>query len=119
MDPVKLPRIAAAPSEAADDGAIRTGDDADFVVLSVRTKQIALLGIRPDRNVPNRAIAERVLFEEPFLDEGAVLPKDLDPVVDAVADIDEPVIGDLHAMHRVRKLLRTRRLGIVGRLLVV
>ena len=35
-----------------------------------------------------------------FLHEGAVLLEHLDAVVGAVADIDEPVIGDLHAMHR-------------------
>ena len=37
----------------------------------------------------------------------------------AVADVDQSVIGDLHAVHGIAELLRDRRLGIVGRLLVV
>src|SRR5436305_12365290 len=92
MDPVELPGVAAVAPEAAGDGALVAPDDADLVVFTVGAEQIALVRIWPYRDVPNRAIAERVLLEEPFLDEGAVLPEHLDAVVDAVADIDQPVI---------------------------
>ena len=117
MDPVELPGIAAVVAEAADHAAVLALDDADLVVLAVGAEQIGLLRIGPDREVPHRAVAERVLLEEPLLDEGAVLLEHLDAVVDAVADIDQPVIGDLHAMHGIAELLRDRRLGIVGGLL--
>src|SRR4051794_25771503 len=73
MDPVELPGIAAVAPEAADDRAVVAPDDADLVVLAVGAEQIALLWIGPYRDVPNSAIAERVLFEKPFLDERAVL----------------------------------------------
>src|SRR3954464_8040215 len=106
MDPVELPGIAAVAPEAADDGAVIAPDDADLVVFAVGTEQIALFRIGPDRDVPNRAIAERVLFEEPLLDERSVLPEYLNAIVDAVADIDQAVIGDLHAMHGIGELLR-------------
>src|SRR5258705_7184810 len=119
MDPVELPGIAAVPPKAADHGPILAPDDADFVVFAVGAQQIGLFRIGPDGDVPDRAVAERVLLEEKFLHEGAVLPKYLDTVVDAVADIDQSVIGDLHAMHRIGELLRHRRLGVVGRLFVV
>ena len=40
--------------------------------------------------------------------EGAVLLEDLDPVVHPVADVDEPVGRDAHAVHRVPELLDAR-----------
>jgi hypothetical protein len=43
----------------------------------------------------------------------------LNPVVDAVADIDQSVMGDLDAMHGIAELLRHRGCGIVSSLLVV
>src|SRR5438552_12658617 len=67
MDPVELPGIAAVVPEAADDSAVVAPDDADLVVFTIGAEQIALLRIRPDRNIPDRTVAERVLLEEPFL----------------------------------------------------
>src|SRR3954454_6175690 len=119
VNPVKLPGVAAAAAEGADDRAVLALEHPDLVVLAIGAQQISLSGIGPDRDVPNRAVAERILLEEPLLDEGAVPPKHLDAIVHAVADIDQTVIGDLHAMHGIGELLRDRRLGIVRRLLVV
>ena len=116
---MELAGIAAAAAKTADHGTVVALQHPDFVVLAIGAQQLGLLRIGPDRDVPHRAVAERVLFVEPFLHEGAVLPEHLDAVVDAVADIDQPVIGELHAMHGIGELLRGRRLGIVGRLLVV
>jgi len=42
----------------------------------------------------------------------------LDPVVAAVADHDEPLLGEPDAMHRVVELLRRRRMRIVGQFVV-
>src|SRR3954447_17071697 len=119
VDPMKLTGVASATAEAADHSAVLALEHPDLVVLAVRAQQVCLLRIGPDRDIPYRAVAERVLFEEPFLDEGAVFPEHLDAVVDAVADIDQSVIGDLHAMHGIGELLRHRRVRIVSRLLVV
>src|SRR5882757_9904536 len=95
VNPVELAGVAAVMAEGADHAAVVPLQHADFVVLAVGAEQIALLRIRPDRDVPHRAIAERVLFIEPFGHEGAVLLEHLNAVVDAVADINETVIGDL------------------------
>src|ERR1700692_4164047 len=89
VDPVKLSGVAAVMSEAADNGAVVTPENPDLVVLAVSTQEIGLFRIRPDRDVPHRAVTECVLFVEPLLDEGAVLFKHLDAVVDAIADIDQ------------------------------
>src|ERR1700730_11046003 len=94
----------------ADHAAVAPLQHTDFVILAVGARQVALLRIGPDRDVPHRAVAERILLKEPLLDEAAVLFEHLYPVIDAVADIDQPVIGDLDAMHGVGELLRHRRL---------
>src|SRR5215472_1621282 len=119
MDPVELAGVAAAAAEPADHAAILALQNAYLVVLPVGVQQISLLGIGPDREVPRRAIAERVLLKEPLLHEGAVLLEDLDTVLRAVADIDLAVIGNLDTMHGVPELLLRRPLRIIGRLLVV
>src|SRR6185503_9248144 len=119
VNPVELAGIAAIAAKTANYGTIIPFQHPDFVVLAVGAQQIGLLRIGPDRDIPYRAVAERVLFVEPFLNEGSIFPEHLDAVVDAVADIDQPVIGELHAVHGIGELLRGRRLGVVGRLLVI
>jgi hypothetical protein len=57
--------------KAADHTAVLALDDADFVAVGIRKK--GLLGVRPDREIPHRAIAESSLLEEPLPEEGAVL----------------------------------------------
>src|SRR4051794_24401588 len=119
MNPVELAGVATVMAEAADHAAVVALQHANLVVLAVGAEQVALLRIRPDRDIPHRAIAERVLLIEPFGHEAAVLLEHLDTVVDAVADIDKAVIGDLDAMHGIAELLRHRRFRIIDGLLVV
>src|SRR4051795_4078661 len=119
VNPVELAGVAAVMAEAADHAAVVALQHANLIVLAIGAEQIALLRIRPDRNIPHRTVSERVLFIEPFGHEGAVLLEHLDAVVDAVADIHKAVIGDLDAMHGIAELLRHRRFRIVGGLLVV
>ena len=57
---------------------------------------------------------QRVLGVERLLHERAVRPEHLHAVVDAIADVDEPVVRPLGAVHRVAELLRRRRRRIVG-----
>ncbi len=56
----------------------------------------------------------RVLFDEDFLDEGPVRLEHLNAIVDAIANIQQIVVRQLGAMHRIAELLRGRRVGIVG-----
>src|SRR3977135_412915 len=98
MNPVKLSGITAIASKTADHGAILAPDHSDLVVLAIGAQQKGLFRIGPDRDVPHRAVAERALLVEPFRHEGAVLFEHLDAVVGAITDVDQPVIGELHAM---------------------
>src|SRR5438105_270471 len=54
-----------------------------------------------------------------LLREGAVFAEHLDPVVRAIAHIDEAVVRHPHAMHRIGKLFRGLRRRRIRRLLVV
>src|SRR5205085_6787791 len=119
MDPVELSGIAAAAPELPDHGTVVALQHPDFIVLAVGREQVSLLRVGPDRDIPHRAVAARILLEEPLLHEAAVLLEDLDAVVNAVADIDKAVIAELHAMHGIGELFWGGRRGIVGRLLVV
>src|SRR5438445_8622944 len=116
---MKLAGIAAVAAKTADYGTIVPFQHPDFIVLAVGAQQISLLRVGPDRDIPHRAIAARVLFVKPFLNEGSIFPEYLDAVVDAIADIEQPVVGEFYAMHGVGELLRGRSIGIVGRLLVI
>ena len=53
---------------------------------------------------PNRPGAQRILFDDELLDERTVLAKDLNSVIGAIADIDEAVLGDFHAVDRIAEL---------------
>ena len=53
-------------------------------------------------------VAARVLLDEHFLDQRAVLHEDLDAIVDAIADVHQPVMRQFGAVHRVPELLRWR-----------
>src|SRR5438270_9600401 len=75
VNPVKLPGVAATAAEGADDRAVLALEHPDLVVLAIGAQQIGLLGIGPNRDVPNRAVAERILLKEPLFDEGAVPPE--------------------------------------------
>src|ERR1700722_7688504 len=86
VNPVELPGVAAFVPETPDPAPVVALDDPDLVVLAIGAQQIGLLRIGPDRDIPHRAVAERVLLEEPFLYKGAILLEHLDTVVDAVAD---------------------------------
>src|SRR5262245_45199079 len=68
---------------------------------------------------PDRAVRQRLLVDAEFLDDTAILAKRLNAIVDAVADIDETVIRQTHAVHRIAEALRQWRAGAVaGKLFV-
>ena len=56
----------------------------------------------------------RLRLEQDFGHEPAVLAEHLVAIVDTIADVDQAVVGNAHAMHRRAELLRDRRLRIVG-----
>src|SRR5262249_24813964 len=67
-----------------------------------------------------RPIAQCILLDEHLFHERAVCLERLDPVVGAVADIQQTVIGEDYTVHRGAELLAGRILWIVGwQLLIV
>ena len=50
-------------------------------------------------------------LEDELGHEGSVLVKDLYAIVHAVADVDQAVVRDAHAVHGIAELLRGRREG--------
>ena len=86
---VELARLAAAFAEAGHDFERIALDDVDPVVHAVGQIHILLLRILGEGDVPHRAVAQRILRDEGFLDERAVRLEDLNAVVHAVADIQQ------------------------------
>src|SRR5262245_24322668 len=119
VQPFELSRLAPVPAPLRQRLAVLARDGVDLAVGTVGDEDEALLRIDRQDEVPNRAVLQRRRLDPELLHEGPVLAEHLDAVVDAVAHVDQPVIGDAHAMHRVAEALRQRRVGAVGRQLVV
>src|SRR5215467_4468407 len=124
-DGEELAREAPAAAEAADLRERVALQDDHLLVVAVGDEQELLPGVARERNVPRRSGRRngaeltadrhpfRVLRDDAFLDELAVLLKHLDAVARAIADVYEPVLRDLDARD-VAKLPRGRRARIVG-----
>src|SRR5262249_1271120 len=76
---VELPRLTAAVAEAGELGQRLAIEDVNFLVGAVGEIQILLLRIARERDVPRRAVAERVLEDLRLFHELAVLLEHLDP----------------------------------------
>src|SRR5262245_22168875 len=95
----ELPRQASARAEAADFRERVALQDDHFLVVAVRDEEISLLRITRQREVPRRSPrrhdaelpadgrAHRVLRDNAFLDELAVLLENLDSIARAIADV--------------------------------
>src|SRR5688500_5831989 len=64
--------------------------------VDVVDDQERLRGIAREAEVPLRSATERLFRDERFLDERAVLAKYLQPIVRAIAHVDETVARDAH-----------------------
>src|SRR5262249_4754059 len=104
VHPMKLAGIAAVATERADDLAGFAAQGAYLVVGAVGSEQERLLGIDPGVEVRHRAGKQRILFDNELSDETAVFAKHLNAVVGAVANINEAVPGNFHAVHGIAKL---------------
>jgi hypothetical protein len=80
-----------------------------LLVGSIDHERKLLLRIHRKADVPHRSAAERLFREEGFLNERAILSKDLKAIVGAVADIHEAIMRDLHGVNNTE--LRWGRTG--------
>jgi hypothetical protein len=119
MDGGELARLPPDPAKAPDGLHARTLHDADLAVRAIDHVDKFLLGIRRERDLVDRAVHAGLLLEEMLGHEGAILAEDLQAIVGAVADVDQAILGDANAVHRIAELLRGRLRGVVGRLLLV
>ena len=86
-----------------------------FSLRAVGEEDVLLLRVLRERDVPHRAVAERVLARtSASFTNLPSLREHLDAVVRAVADVDEAVVRRLGAVHRVAELLRRRRVRVVA-----
>lgn len=114
VDPMKLSGIAAAVGLLVDNVTTVAVQRPDHIALAFYHDEVLLRLVRRKTDVPGAAVAQRGSAHEKLLHERAILVEDLDPVVDAVADIHEPIAGDANAMHRIAELLSGWRGGVVG-----
>src|SRR5437588_7220935 len=110
---VELTRLTAAVAECGELLERLAQNDAYALVLAVGHDHVSLARIPRERDVPHGAGTQGIPGVERLLHELAFCREDLQPVVLAVTDVDQPVIGALDAMDRVAELLRRRRLRIV------
>ena len=96
---------------------VTVGDEDEPLLLIVRERQVPRRPVRRhDAELPGHDRAERVLRDDGLSHERAVLPKHLNPVAAAIADVDLTVPGDLDARDvakrfrgRVCRCVRRRR----------
>src|SRR5262245_32938577 len=112
--PEPLAGVAAAITKAREVLHRGTLDDVDPVVLAVGDIDKALLRVLREGDVPDRAGGLGVLRQEGFVDVRAVRFEHLDAIVDAVADVEQAVVRQIRAVHRVAELLGRRRGRIIG-----
>ena len=104
MHGIELPRLAAAAAEGIDFLHRLAVIDMNLLVGAVGDVHEFLLRIAREGDFPGGAVALGVRLDRILLHEGAIGLEDLDAVIGAVADIDQPVIRRLGAMHRIAEL---------------
>ena len=113
MDAEELPGLTAKAAISSDDFAICAPHNPHFIVAAIDHDEVGLLLVRPEIKVPHRS-RESLWPVEIFLHEGSILAEDLHAVIRAVADINQSVIRDLHAMNGIVEGLGNGAGGIIG-----
>ena len=80
-------------------------DDAHLAVHAVNHVDEFLLLVGREHEIVDRAGAARALLVDVLGDEAAILAEDLQPVIGAIADIDQPVLVDADAVDGIAELL--------------
>src|SRR3954453_6888564 len=106
-------------TEAAERFFRRVVDQTHLAVHAIDHIDELLLLVGREYEIVDRAGATRCLLIDMLGDEAAVLAENLQAIVDAVADMDETILVDANAMHRIAELLRWRAGRIVGRRLLI
>src|SRR6266851_312312 len=111
---VELTRLPSAVAETRQNLKSVAQQDVHLLVGPVREIDVLLLRIFRKSNVPNGPVTQRPFFDDLFLDEGTVRLEYLDAVVHTVAHVEQTIVGELGAVHRIAELLIDGRVRIVN-----
>src|SRR6266545_136596 len=95
----ELAGVTAVAGETSERFAVAARKDVDLAALAVTDVNMALRGIGREKQIA-RVVCGK-LHAEKFLHEGSVLLKHLDPFVAAVADVNQSVFRQPHAMNGI------------------
>src|SRR5882672_4400485 len=112
MIAMKLAGPGAVVAKAAQHGAIGTPGDHPLEVARIVHEHERLIRIRPEADIAHRSGALGGRLVNDIFHERTVLLEDLQAVVQTIADVDEPLSRDAHAM-RDPELLCGRRSWLV------
>src|SRR3954467_10716894 len=109
-DAVKMSGPPSAGADARDDLERVTTQHPKLLIGPVGDVDKLLLRIVRERDIPDRALAERRFRHHRFPDERPVLLEDLNAIVATIADVNQSVAGDPDAAHdtelRVGRFIR-------------
>src|SRR6267143_6746337 len=109
---VELPSPTTGAAKRADDLQRLAVEDIDLLIGAVGHDQERLFRIDGKPDVPHRATAERVLRDERFAHERPIFPEDLNPIVRAIAHVNQTIVRNPHGVHDA-ELRRRRAVRIV------
>src|SRR6202040_3685867 len=105
MYPVELPGVAAAVTNLAQNISAAALDRPQYVVLAIRHDHVLLFRVPRENEIPSGSLPQSFLAHKQFLHELAFLREYLNSIVGAVANINKPVVRNMHAVHRIPELL--------------
>ena len=121
MHGIKLARLPAAIPKAGQNLERVAQHDVDLLIRAICQEDVLLLRIFGERDVPDRAIAPRILGDEHLLNKRAIRFENLNAVVRPIADIQQVVIGKFGTVNWISEPLRRRivrlvrpEVGVVG-----
>src|SRR5580692_461417 len=114
VEAVELARQMPRMSNPSRDAAVLPVEDPHHAVHHIGDVEIFLLRVWRKINGA-RGIVAAIVGNRKFLHELSLLGENLNAVTAAVADVNQPVLGNVHAVHRFTELLRRWISGNAGR----
>ena len=111
VDGVELAGLAASVAEIGEFFQGIAEQNVNAVIGAVSQKHELLVGVFGKRDVEYGAVTERVLFDEGFFDERAVLLEHLNAVVGAITNVEQAVVCEFGAVDGVAELLYSEDSG--------
>src|SRR5882762_4879416 len=113
MHGVELPRLPSAVAETRQDLESVAQQDVHLLVRPIGEIDVLLRRVLRKSDIPNGTITQRPFFDDLLFDEGAVRLEYLDAIVHTVADVEQAIVRELRAVHRIAELLIDGRVRIV------